>query len=377
MYKLCFASSLRPNKRRHLTRTLITPLVVFIAMASLVVNPALVLAKEIPQELPYPAPTLLSPANGSDTLQTKPLITGLAKNDSLVKVFIDGKLNGQFDVKNHASGTANFAYTPFLHLKPGVHEVFATATDVKGKQSPHSNRLRFMVEYPMPAPTLIETVTNAATTAARPWIVGFSKNDTVVRIYIDGRDDGEFMVQNSSTGTADFAYRTLYNLKPGQHTTYAVAIDRQGKESHYSDIITFTVPKPAPVQESTAQPKPEVKGDETQPAGQTNTNTNGNSNSNGNSNGNDNTNAAAGATNTNSTSGTNTEDNGNWPVVVGALVLAVVLIIVIDSLIRKRRKTDPGTQETLFGPLAPPGPDKEKKEPAASQLFPPPPPDIR
>ncbi len=370
MYTFCLVSSLRPTARRHLTRTLIMPLVVFITLASLVVNPAVVLAKEAPPELSYPAPTLLSPTNGSATLQTKPLITGLAKNDSLIKVFIDGKLNGQFEVENHASGAANFAYTPFLHLKPGAHEVFATATDTKGKQSPHSNTLRFMVEYPMPAPTLVETVTNAATTASRPWIVGFSKNNTAVRIYIDGRDDGEFMVQNSATGTADFAYRTLYDLKPGRHTVYAVAIDRKGKESHYSDVIEFTVPKPAPVQSTSDQTKPEVKGDETQPTDQTNANTN--------SNGNDNTNAA-GTTNTNSSAGANTEENGNWPVVVGLLILAVVLIIVIDSLIRKRRKTDTGASETLFGPTAPPGPDKdkEKNKPTTSQLFPPPPPDIK
>lgn len=348
----------RPRQQNHLTRALIS-LVVFITVISMLATPLAASAKE----LPYPAPILVAPTDSSRAIQSKPLIAGLAKNDSLIKVFIDGQLNGQFQIKNHASGTANFSYEPFLNLKPGWHEAYATATDARGKQSLRSNLLRFDVEYPMPAPILLEAVVNEKTTSARPWLTGLSKNDALIRIYIDGKDDGQFKVKNDQSGTADFSYRTYYDLKPGQHTAYAVAISQSGKESRYSNVLTFTVPAPAQVASPTDQGQPEVKGEET------GTPTTGGDDASANTDTNNNTNATA--------TGESKEEGGNWPVVIGLLILAVVLIIVIDSLVRRRRLPDSNTQASLFGPEAPPGGKDEKKPETPNQLFPPPPPDIK
>jgi len=94
-------------------------------------------------ENPMPAPTLL---NLSET--NKPLIKGLAKNDSTIKIFIDNKLNGQFKVKNSQSGTINFSYKPFQPLTRGDHLVYATAIDDRGKESCWSNIVYFNTKNP-------------------------------------------------------------------------------------------------------------------------------------------------------------------------------------------------------------------------------------
>jgi hypothetical protein len=100
-------------------------------------------------EEPYPAPTLFQPVVNNKTVSTKPFITGLAVNDSLVKVFIDGELNGQFKVENHESGIASFAYQPFLDLDPTTkHLVHVTAVSSQGKESVYSNAVGFFVKAP-------------------------------------------------------------------------------------------------------------------------------------------------------------------------------------------------------------------------------------
>jgi hypothetical protein len=73
------------------------------------------------------------------------LIVGLAKNDSRIKVYIDQVLNGEFLVENNQSGTASFAYQPFLPLSGGNHLVYTEAVDSRGKVSSWSNIVYFQV----------------------------------------------------------------------------------------------------------------------------------------------------------------------------------------------------------------------------------------
>ena len=69
----------------------------------------------------------------------------MVKNDTKIKVFIDKILNGEFIVKNDESGTANFAYKPFVPLSSGNHLVYVTAIDDRGKESFWSNIIYFNV----------------------------------------------------------------------------------------------------------------------------------------------------------------------------------------------------------------------------------------
>jgi len=101
-------------------------------------------------EEPMPAPVLITPAEKleNNVSYNHPIISGLAKNDSAIKVYIDHKLDGQFQVVNHQSGTASFSYQSFQLLTRGNHLVYTTAVDDRGKESIWSNIINFTVRQP-------------------------------------------------------------------------------------------------------------------------------------------------------------------------------------------------------------------------------------
>lgn len=80
---------------------------------------------------PFPRPTLFPI---TEYQNGQPIIKGVAKNDSTVRIFADGELQATFPVANHPSGTAAFAWTA-LEGK----SFSATATDPEGKVSALSN----------------------------------------------------------------------------------------------------------------------------------------------------------------------------------------------------------------------------------------------
>lgn len=88
-----------------------------------------------------PAPTLIATLAGADNRW--PVITGLAKNNSLINLYIDHRLFGKFALQNHLSGTGNFAFKTPLSLANSSHLVYATAINAKGKESIWSNILYF------------------------------------------------------------------------------------------------------------------------------------------------------------------------------------------------------------------------------------------
>jgi len=94
-------------------------------------------------ELPLPAPTILKSVVNKNSSNSRPFIVGLAKNDLKIKVYIDKKYQGEFTVKNHPSGTANFAYRPVVALARGNHLIYTVAVDQRGKESSWSNIVNF------------------------------------------------------------------------------------------------------------------------------------------------------------------------------------------------------------------------------------------
>lgn len=110
-------------------------------------------------EYPYPAPQVHYAAVNEDTTWSKPFISGVAKNDSTVQVFIDGVLNGEFKVMNSGTGTASFAYQPYYSLSPGTHTASAVAVSPEGKKSVVSATLSFAVVKPAEA-TVSSVVVN-------------------------------------------------------------------------------------------------------------------------------------------------------------------------------------------------------------------------
>lgn len=382
MYQLNFSEGIA-NQQHKRTKTLF----VFLLVLGLTIAPLAQVTANASVEYPYPAPTLLTPESGSTTNQTKPIIAGLSPNDSTIKIFIDELLNGQFQVVNHRSGTANFAYEPFLNLKPGWHQVNATATNNKGKESPRSETIKFFVEHPMPAPTMLQPVVNGQTTESRPWFVGLTVDNALVKIYIDGRWSGQLTVKDHVSGVVSFAYSTLFDITAGRHTAYAIAVDPSGKESQASNIVEFNIPDKKNINETTEQTTEEVKGEETINEDEaTIENTEGSDNTNEESE-NATENDSESVTDCDGeedcdveeTGDTNEDEDSNWPLIVGLMVLFVVLIIFIDNLVRKSRsgKSDSGSSSS-DGKNSSDGSSKgESKKPTPDELFPPPPPDLK
>jgi len=215
------------------------------------------------------APTLVAPNEKTATADLRPVIIGLVKSGSLAKIFIDGRFDGQTGILKNDSGTANFAYKPAASLSRGTHQVYSVAEDVSGELSPKSNVLNFKIELPMPAPTLFKPVVNKSSSLSRPFIVGLAKNNSKIKVYIDKKYQGEFTVKNNVSGTANFAFRPTQPLARGNHLVYAVAMDRRGKTSIWSNVVGFLTKHAAIAQSAEEQktgavakieePKPAVK----------------------------------------------------------------------------------------------------------------------
>lgn len=201
-----------------------------------------------------PAPILIAPNEKTATANLKPLITGLTRDNSSVKIFIDGIYNGETGVLRDDSGTANFAYRPTLNLSRGWHKIQAQALSGE-KFSLESNLLNFNIELPMPAPMVFKPVVNRETSANRPFIVGLAKNDSRVKIYIDRKYVGELLVKNHLSGTANFAYKPAVALTRGAHSVYTVAVDKRGKASVWSNTVDFSTKSSAIAQSAEEEKK--------------------------------------------------------------------------------------------------------------------------
>ena len=201
-----------------------------------------------------PIPLLIAPNEKTATADLRPLIIGLAKDGTLVKIFIDDVFDGQTLILKNESGTANFAYRPTLDLNRGFHKVQAVAEDVSGKTSVKSEAMNFKIELPLPAPLILKSVVNRETSASRPFIVGLSKNDCKIKFFIDNKYNGELTVKNHTSGTANFAYKPRTPLIRGSHSVYAVAVDKRGKESLRSNTLIFST-KNSAIAESAREEK--------------------------------------------------------------------------------------------------------------------------
>lgn len=193
--------------------------------------------------LAYPAPTLLEPSGAGIISNQKPEIKGVAYNNSIVDIFIDGKPNGTIKVGSHPSGTAGFTYKPFLELSAGAHNVFAIARNETGKKSKVSNTLTFQTGNYYPAPVISNT-SKTIIELGTEVVQGVVKNNSIVKVYIDNKYYGELNAGSHLSGTVSFAYELNKELSSGAHTLYTIALDGSGKSSKWSNIISFNYEPP-------------------------------------------------------------------------------------------------------------------------------------
>jgi len=208
-------------------------------------------------DVPY-VPTVVAPAHGVETVDTKPLITGVTQNDTEVAVYIDGAFNGKATVVNDASGTANWYYYPFLDLTTGWHTLQARAENpVSGLRSEASDLTKFEVVDPNApvdavapyVPTLVLPVHGLVTEELRPVVTGVVQNDMLVTVYVDGVYHGNATVTNDESGIGSFAYVPVRDLEAGWHKIKVRAEDPDTalysgwSEEHKIKVLA---PTPAP-----------------------------------------------------------------------------------------------------------------------------------
>ncbi len=112
---------------------------------------------------PPPAPVVVTPANGSSTNNTQPLVSGTAEVNSTVTVFIDGTAAGT----TTADASGNWTFTPPTPLSDSSHTVRARATDAVGNTSVNSNTNTFIVDTVAPDTTITANPANPSASANR------------------------------------------------------------------------------------------------------------------------------------------------------------------------------------------------------------------
>lgn len=198
--------------------------------------------------IPNPAPTLLAPAEPQTGFaarlgQDRIWAGGVARNDSRILIFIDGKEKTRVSARNHASGTGSFR-AELSGLPLGEHQITAIARDRDGKDSFVSRSLTIAVLPPTPAPTVFQAVVDSAPGIAQPLITGLAKNGLEVSIVIDDKIVAALSPAPGPGGTASFAWHPEANLILGNHKIEAFASD-QGKLSNNSKAIYWQAGKPA------------------------------------------------------------------------------------------------------------------------------------
>ncbi|MDP6571380.1 MAG: hypothetical protein QF747_00865 [Patescibacteria group bacterium] len=199
-------------------------------------------AKTIPTSItiiPNPSPTLLAPSQGARLGQSRVWVGGVARNDSLIRILVDGQEYTRTNVRNHSSGVGSFGVA-LKDLPLGGHAVTAIARDSRGKESFQSEVLVITIMPSTPAPTIFRPVVNADAGIERPFITGLTKNGLLVSIVIDDKIVGMTPTASNESGVASFSWQPTQALGLGGHKIEAFASDN-GKLSNNSTEIFWQV----------------------------------------------------------------------------------------------------------------------------------------
>ncbi|MDP3995366.1 MAG: hypothetical protein Q8P78_02005 [bacterium] len=175
--------------------------------------------------IPNPKPTFLAPEAGAALGSDRAWVGGVAANNSLVRILVDGTERARVRAKNHASGTASFG-VQLKDLPLGEHVITAIARDFQGKESFLSDPLAITILPSTPAPILFRPVVNADSGIERPFITGIAKNGLVVSIIINGKVAQSIPLGQDPSGTISFSFQPPVSLGLGRHTIEAYASDR-------------------------------------------------------------------------------------------------------------------------------------------------------
>lgn len=184
-------------------------------------------------------------ANGADTNDTLPLITGSAEPGATVSVYDNGGFIGQAV----ADGSGVWSLQVSAALLPDTHVLTATATDPTGNLGPVSATYTINVDLSTPAPPVILTVTDdtgtrqgnvaAGTTTddAQPAIGGTAPADAQVSVY----DNGALIGIVAADGTGAWSLVPAIPLTGSAHVFTAVATNGAGATSVVSNSYAIAL----------------------------------------------------------------------------------------------------------------------------------------
>ncbi|WP_079911805.1 Ig-like domain-containing protein [Paenibacillus sp. 32352] len=188
-------------------------------------------------------PVVTTPANGSTTNDTTPVISGTAEPSHTITIVLDGAAAGT----TTAAANGSWSWTPAAALTEGPHTVKVKSLDGAGNTSPDSNTSTFTVDTTPPAaPVVLRPANGYITNDATPMIGGTAEPGLTVTIVLDGTAAGSMV----ATATGTWSWKPASALAEGTHTVKAAAMDIAGNTSPDSNANTFTVdttPPAAPV----------------------------------------------------------------------------------------------------------------------------------
>jgi len=217
-------------------------------------------------------PIILETAKIQDGSQNRILIKGLIKPNNEVLIYINGVYSG---LANISQGDNNFSL--FYYLSPVIkdadnNEVLAIARDQKFHvlSSPVQIVVNSVIEktfLTQPSPKEIISSTNNTVSAPilktpkqkncenKPYISGFSKNQTIVKLFIDNKLFTSILATSKVSETAFFSYTPNVSLERGEHFVYATAEDNKGRVSPKSNYLFFCVSSQQIMSTSTSENK--------------------------------------------------------------------------------------------------------------------------
>jgi hypothetical protein len=186
------------------------------------------------------APTITAPAADEKVIETQPVVRGLARSNNIIRVFIDGQLDGRTYSTEGTNDTGTFFYRLKTVLSPGPHEIMVVAINGDGIASANSLTRTFSVVRPFVTPTLLTPIVSNGNDPAIT-LRGNAWDDSNIHIELDGEDVDQFTVDASPEQTAAFAHTfSLKDVSDGVHSIVLVAYDRNGKAANPTRAITFT-----------------------------------------------------------------------------------------------------------------------------------------
>lgn len=200
----------------------------------------------------FPTPTILSPQDNDKIVEDKPVITGVAYNDSTITIIVDGAKDGEITVLNHSSGVAGFSYQLKKSVERGKeHLIYAQAADKNGRVSQLSKGVSIIALKPYIPPTLLRITKDAG----KVKVGGVAHNDSLIHVFVDGKLDSVVTPINDQSGTLYFeAPLDIATSTAGIHRITAKAYDDQGKGSLISNVLSYFPSGLAPVKEPAPQP---------------------------------------------------------------------------------------------------------------------------